>query len=150
LNVRIQPLSVDRRSEWEALYAAYAAFYRVEQSSEMRDRVWSWIMEEPRQVFGLIAVDRMERAIGLAHFREFARPLSATKGGFLDDLFVAPQARGTGAVEALLSAVAAEGRERGWSVIRWITSETNYRARAAYDRVATRTQWLTYDMQPGP
>jgi hypothetical protein len=40
------------------------------------------------------------------------------------------------------------GRQRGWSVIRWITAEANYRARAVYDRKAGRTKWLTYDLKP--
>jgi ribosomal protein S18 acetylase RimI-like enzyme len=88
------------------------------------------------------------RLIGLAHFRPFARPLSATTGGFLDDLFVAPEARGSGAAEALLAELKAIAGQRGWSVVRWITAEDNARARALYDRVATQTQWVTYDLKP--
>jgi hypothetical protein len=38
------------------------------------------------------------------------------------------------------------GAERGWTVIRWITADDDHRARRAYDRVATRTAWVTYDM----
>jgi hypothetical protein len=33
-------------------------------------------------------------------------------------------------------------------VIRWITAENNYRARGVYDRLATRTNWVTYDLLP--
>jgi hypothetical protein len=36
--------------------------------------------------------------------------------------------------------------ERGWPVIRWTTADDNYRARSKYDRLATRTMWVTYDM----
>lgn len=32
--------------------------------------------------------------------------------------------------------------------MRWLTSENNYRARAKYDKVAQRTMFLTYDMEP--
>ena len=39
------------------------------------------------------------------------------------------------------------GRERGWTVIRWITAEDNYRGRAVYDRVAEKTRWLTYEIK---
>ena len=35
----------------------------------------------------------------------------------------------------------------GWSVLRWITADNNYRARSAYDQVATRTAWVTYDIK---
>lgn len=69
-------------------------------------------------------------------------------GGFLDDLFVDPSARGEGSVEALLAALRTIGVERGWTVIRWITADDNYRARAKYDQQARRTPWITYDMTP--
>jgi hypothetical protein len=38
--------------------------------------------------------------------------------------------------------------ERGWAVVRWTTADDNYRARAVYDQLATRTTWITYDMSP--
>ncbi len=85
--------------------------------------------------------------VGLTHFRGFARPLAAATGGFLDDLFVDPAARGSGAAAALIEAVKAEGLRRGWTVIRWITAENNYRARSLYDRMAAKTVWTTYDIK---
>ena len=135
------------RAGWDRLYAGYAEFYGVEQTPVMRDRVWGWIHDPAHEVEGLVA-ERDGDLVGLAHVRAFARPLSATVGGFLDDLFVAPEARGTGAAEALIRAVAEQGRERGWSVIRWITAGDNVRARRLYDRLATQTPWVTYDLKP--
>lgn len=132
------------RSAWSELHAAFAAFYGVQQTDEMRDRVWSWIRDG--QLECRLALDGAGRPIGLTHFREFVRPLFAARGGFLDDLFVAPEARGSGAALALIRAVADIGRERGWNVVRWITRDNNYRARALYDSVASRTDWITYDI----
>ena len=144
LNIRA-PVSKDR-NVWGALYAAYAEFYQVPQTDEMRDLVWGWVMDPSHEVECRLAL-LDGRAVGLAHFRPFARPLAAATGGFLDDLFVAPEARGSGAAEALIRAVEAEGRARGWGVIRWITGEDNTRARALYDRVAESTRWVTYDLK---
>jgi GNAT superfamily N-acetyltransferase len=96
-------------------------------------------------VHGLV-VEGPEGIVGLAHYREFARPSSASVGGFLDDLFVDPSTRGTGVVDALLAALRNIGGTRGWTVIRWITADDNYRARAKYDQQARRTPWVTYDM----
>jgi hypothetical protein len=42
--------------------------------------------------------------------------------------------------------VSAHGRANGWAVIRWITADKNYRARGVYDKLATRTGWITYDI----
>lgn len=135
------------RDQWEKLYQGYAEFYKTEQSAEMRARVWSWLFDPAHEVEGLVAEDADGRLVGLAHCRAFARPLAAATGGFLDDLFVDPHARGSGAAAALIEAVKAKGEERGWSVIRWITAEDNYRARGLYDRVADQTRWVTYDIK---
>ncbi len=53
--------------------------------------------------------------IGLIHFRAVPRPLHGAIGGYVDDMFVAEIARGTGIAEALIEAVKGIGRERGWS-----------------------------------
>ena len=133
-------------AQWSRLYAGYAAFYGVEQTEAMRARVWSWIHNPEHEVEGLVA-ETEGALVGLAHFRAFARPLSASVGGFLDDVFVDPAARGSGVAKALIGAVEAEGRSRGWTVLRWITAENNYRARSVYDALATRTPWVTYDIK---
>ncbi len=145
MTIRIVPLGAHHRPDWEALYAGYAAFYRVTQTPAMRERVWGWIMDPAHEVKAFVAEDTPGHAIGLAHYRPFARPLAAATGGFLDDLFVAPGHRGARIADALIEAVAEEGRRRGWSVIRWITADDNYRGRGVYDRLATRTMWITYD-----
>lgn len=147
--ITIVPLAERHRADWERLYAGYAEFYRVTQTPEMRAKVWGWIMDPAHEVKALVAEDAGGRAVGMAHYRPFARPLSASTGGFLDDLFVDPSLRGQRVADALIEAVAAEGRRRGWSVIRWITADDNYRGRGVYDRLATRTMWITYDKKLG-
>ena len=106
----------------DRLYAGYAAFYQVAQTQAMRDTVWGWLLDPAHGLEALVA-ENDGVLIGLAHFRAFAQPLSASTGGFLDDLFVDPKARGAGAAAALLKAVADVGRARGWTVISWITAE---------------------------
>jgi GNAT superfamily N-acetyltransferase len=136
------------RAAWEALYAGYAGFYRVTQTPDMRARVWSWLHDPDETVECFLALAADGTPVGLAHFREFARPLAASRGCYLDDLFVEPSARGSGVAAALFGALGDEARRRGWSVIRWITAEDNYRARGLYDKLATRTPWVTYDLTP--
>ncbi len=147
MSVTIRPVAKADKAAWEQLYEGYGKFYKVNQTSEMRETVWGWIMDPTEQVHGMVAENQGGAVIGLAHFRPFRRPLSATTGCFLDDLFVDPKARGVGVADALIAAVKAEAAKRGWSVVRWITAEDNYRARGVYDRVAERTKWLTYDIK---
>lgn len=146
--IQVIPAEPRHRQDWDRLYAGYAEFYRVTQTQAMRDTVWSWILDPGHETMALIAEDEAGRALGLAHLRPFARPLAASTGGFLDDLFVDPASRGSGVVQALFTAMKALAAARGWTTIRWITADNNYRGRAVYDRHATRTMWITYDMAP--
>ena len=143
----VRPLRLDDRAQWDALYQGYATFYNVTQTAEMRDTVWSWLHDPGKEPRGLVAARADGTLIGIAHFRPFARPLSATIACFLDDLFVSPDSRGTGAADALIDNVRTIAAGEGWSVVRWITAENNYRGRAVYDRVASRTNWVTYDIK---
>ncbi len=132
-------------SEWARLYAGYAAFYGVTQTEAMRAQVWSWVQDPGHPVQALVARGPAG-LIGLAHARAFSRPLSASTGGFLDDLFVDPAARGGGTARELIAAVRALGQAQGWSVVRWITAADNAAARGLYDQVAQATKWVTYDI----
>lgn len=136
---------VQHRAAWDRLYAGYAAFYKVEQDGAMRDTVWGWIHDPDHAVKAFLALDAAGGPIGLAHYRPFARPLRATMGIYLDDLFVDPESRGTRTADVLIEAVAEEGRRQGASLLRWITADDNYRGRGVYDRLASRTMWVTYD-----
>lgn len=142
----IRSVAADDRAAWDGLYQGYAAFYQVSQTAGMRDTLWSWLMDPDHETCGLVAVGA-DGLIGLTHYRPFARPLSASTGCFLDDLFVDPAARGHGAAEALIDGVRDIAAQNGWSVVRWITAENNYRGRGVYDKVAARTPWVTYDIK---
>lgn len=131
---------------WRALYQSYADFYGSRQSDTDAATVWAWIHDPQHEVAALVVEDEQGQVVGLAHYRPFARPLAASVGCFLDDLFIDPNARGGGAADALLGELRRLAKAHNWSVIRWITADDNYRGRAVYDRHATRTTWVTYDM----
>ncbi|MFE6870412.1 GNAT family N-acetyltransferase [Kitasatospora sp. NPDC057692] len=133
---------------WRELFRGYCAFYRVPAPDEKAGLVWSWLTDPAHELDGLLVRDADGTPVGLAHYRPFVRPLHGAVAGFLDDLFVAPAARGSGAVDLLLARLREIAAERGWNAVRWITAEDNYRARGLYDRVATRIPFVTYDMPP--
>ena len=122
-------------------------YARHHDSDRIADTVWGWIHDSKHEVNALVAKTPDGRLVGLAHYRQMARPLAGAVGGFLDDLFVAPDLRGGGVAEALMARLTEIARERKWQVIRWITAENNYRGRAFYDRIATKTPWLTYEIK---
>jgi predicted N-acetyltransferase YhbS len=133
---------------WRELYGGYAEFYEFDQTDQQAARVWSWIRDPQHEVRALVVRDGGGVPVGLAHYRPFARPLRASIGCFLDDLLVAHEYRGSGAVDALFDELRRLAAAEGWDTVRWITADDNYRARSKYDQVATRTMWITYDMPP--
>jgi len=149
---KVRPAEQRDRDAWGRLFTGYCDFYAWPTSEQHQDLIWSWIFDD-RSIEALVAVPADDRgpAVGLAHLRSWVRPLRGTTSGYLDDLFVAPEARSSGAVDALFEAIGELAVKRGWDVVRWTTAEDNHRAQAAYERVATRTSWVTYDMAPpGP
>lgn len=134
------------RVEWERLYVAYADFYQMTLSDETMATVWSWMVDEDVPFHGLVVRSAEGGLVGLAHYKAIPSPLRGTMVGFLDDLFIEPAYRGSGAIDALMTALKRDGESRGWPFIRWITKDNNYRARALYDRYATRTDWVTYQL----
>lgn len=146
--VKIRPIATKDRPVWEDLFAGYATFYKVEQTAQMRQTVWDWLMDDAHSSNALVACDDTGKVVGFTHYRPFVSQLKAATNGFLDDLYVDPAARGSGAAEALIDGVRAVARDKGWGVVRWITADDNYRGRGVYDKLAARTMWITYDLKP--
>jgi GNAT superfamily N-acetyltransferase len=142
--LEIRTTRAEDRPAWERLYSGYADFYANPLTPERADTLFGWILDPAHSIEGLLALDD-GAPVGLAHFRDMPSPLRGITIGFLDDLFVDPAARGSGAAEALLEEIGRIGTGRGWSVYRWITRENNFRARGLYERTATRTDWVTYE-----
>lgn len=143
----IVPLAAGHEPAWRQLFAGYCRFYQRELTDDHAARVWGWLLDPGHPLEGLVAlVDRAP--VGLAHYRAMPSPVRGAEVGFLDDLFVAPSARGHKVGEALIEAVAEIARRRGWGVVRWITADDNYRARQLYDRLAKKTLWNLYELAP--
>lgn len=145
--VSVRPVEIVDEGRWRELFRGYREFYQLPESEAVVSRVWSWLNDPDHEVRGLVAEADGE-ILGIAHFRQFARPSTGTIGIWLDDLFSVPDARGGGAGRALIQRVAEIAGEEGCSVIRGITASDNHQAQALYDKVGTRTNWVTYDGEP--
>lgn len=143
-------LSVPQKSDhaaWMQLYRGYADYYGMPMTEQTLDTVWDWIHRDDMAFYCRLAKDDAGQAIGLMHYRAMPSPLRGAHIGFLDDLYVDPEHRGSGAVDAMLDALREDARTHGWPFVRWITREQNYRGRAVYDRHATHTDWQTYQLE---
>lgn len=147
----VDDLRPEDRGTWAQLHRGYLEFYETTRPEEVSAVVWSWLQDPDHELEALVVRPAPgAQPVGLAHYRPFARPLHGSTACFLDDLFVAPGARGTGAVDALLGGLQQRCRERGWTHVRWVTRASNRTARSTYDRLAVRTDLVTYDLEAAP
>jgi GNAT superfamily N-acetyltransferase len=142
--VRIEPVSPRWNAQWRAHYGRYADALGEPVDDAIATTVWSWLLARTHGVEGLVAVDEREQLAGFAHFRPFPRTLNGNEACFLDDLWVDEPHRGSGLAAALIDAVGAVARERGWTEVRWVSDERNHRARRLYERVAVDGRLVTY------
>jgi ribosomal protein S18 acetylase RimI-like enzyme len=68
--------------------------------------------------------------------------------GYLEDLFVDPEARGKGIADALIEICAERCRELGMPAMQWATAPDNNRAQQVYDRTGADSELLLeYDLE---
>lgn len=142
----IRPLAASDRADWERLFRAYGEFYETQFDDNVLARVWTLLMSEGSGIDALVAEDS-GRVVGFAHYRSHHDTFTGGRDFFLDDLYVEPEARGAGHATALIDGIAAIAASEGavGGTLRWITAHDNATAQRVYDRVATRTTWVTYE-----
>jgi len=145
MSIEVRPVKDGDFFAWLDVYAKYAEFYETQLTDQKALLLWSWLTAPEHEENGYVAVDG-DRIVGLAHVREFPRPLEGDRGLFLDDLFVVEEERGKGVGAALIQKVRSLAEERGLGVVQWITAQDNSTAQKLYDDVADRTSWVTYEI----
>jgi GNAT superfamily N-acetyltransferase len=141
--VVIRPVSPDERTAWEPLWKGYQTFYEVALSDETTATTWARL-HDPAEPMGVLGAYLDVRLIGIAHYIFHRSCWTVGDYCYLQDLFVAEDARDCGAGRALIEAVEKRAREAGASRIYWLTKEDNTAARALYDRLADRSGFIQY------
>ena len=134
------------------LLRAYCDFYEASPPDEALLALSRALLADPRREgVQLLARDGGGRAIGFATVYWSWATTSAERIGVMNDLYVAPEARGSGAAEALIEACRAECAAHGAGKLTWQTARGNERAQKVYERVgATREQWVDYWLPVSP
>jgi len=145
--MRIEELNHSDKEEWAKLYHGYAEFYEMEMNEDILDTVWSWIHTPDIKFYAIGVRSNDGVLIGFMHFREMPSPLRGKIVGFLDDLFVHPDFRGSGAVQSLFKELRSLAVKNNWPYVRWITATDNSRARKVYDQISAPIDFVTYQMQ---
>lgn len=145
MTVRVRRLEARDKPVWLALFKGYIEFYKATVPEDVIEMTWKRLMEgAPDFHIALVAVDAADRPVGLAHVLFHRSTWSPTQYCYLEDLFVDPAQRTKGAGRALIEATYREADARGCTRTYWATREFNYRARALYDQLATKSVFVQY------
>jgi GNAT superfamily N-acetyltransferase len=143
-DIKIRPLKVSDRADWEELFHGYINFYEAKVPDDIVALTWKRLVGEEDGFLGLVAVDERDRPIGLAHAVFHPSTWSPTTYCYLEDLFVGREARHHGTGRALIEAVYREADKRGATRTYWATKEDNRTARRLYDRVGKLSPFVQY------
>jgi GNAT superfamily N-acetyltransferase len=130
------------------LLRGYCDFYGAAPADEQLLALARALIADPeRDGVQLLARDGDGRAVGFATVYWSWETLAAGRIGVMNDLFVAPEARGSGLAEALIEACRARCAERGAQKLAWQTAPDNHRAQAVYERIGgKRAEWVDYSL----
>ena len=139
----VRPLVAADKAAWLRLWAGYLEFYKAELPQEVTETTFSRLIVPNDDMFGL-AAEQDGRLVGIAHGILHRSTWARGRYLYLNDLFVAPDVRGSGAGRALIEAVYARADAIGAERVYWLTHETNRAARKLYDAVAVNDGFLEY------
>ena len=144
MKISVRPVVSADEAAWLELFRDYIAFYEATVPDDVIALTWERLLSRADNMMALVATDEAGRAVGIAALVFHRSTWSPTGYCYLEDLFVAPAARGNGVGRALIEATYAEADRRGATRTYWTTQGKNATARALYDRLAHLTDFVQY------
>jgi GNAT superfamily N-acetyltransferase len=146
--IEVGPVQEEELETLLPLISAYQHFYEVEDIDNDRNRFFFRRFLAPSEDGELLAA-RGEGGLilGYACLYWHFSSLAAVETVLMNDLFVAPGARGRGIGRALIEASAAAARRRGAAWLEWATAPDNHTAQRLYDSMTgEKSTWLEYEL----
>lgn len=134
---------MNERADWEPLWTGYLDFYRTSVPKQTYDVTWARL-HDPHEAMYVLGAYVGGRLLGIAHYLFHRSCWTVADYCYLQDLFVAVDARKLGLGRTLIEAVEKEARAAGASRVHWLTHESNAIARALYDTLADRPGFIQY------
>lgn len=131
--------------QWRELFLAYGVFYETEFSEDVVAGVWRDLLDPDHPETCFVANERGV-LVGFAHIQRQYDTFRAGTGWFLDDLFVHADYRGRSFARQIINHATSHAARNGGGDMKWITGDTNTQARGLYDKMATQTSWVMYEL----
>ena len=145
--IQVRPVAKTDFAAWKILWDGYNAFYGRHHETalplEITEMTWSRFFDAYEPMHALVAESAGE-LIGLVHFLFHRSTTQVGPSCYLQDLFTAEAARGTGVGRRLINEVYLHARNAGVERVYWHTHETNATAMQLYDKVADKSGFVVY------
>ena len=141
--LQIKPATAADHDQWLPLWQAYLTFYKTQLPAEVSESTWERFLD-PAEPTNLAIAWQGDKAVGIVQFVYHRTNWSIGDGCYLQDLFVSPEVRGTGAGRLLIEHVYAQARDKQCSKVHWLTQETNATAIQLYERIAERPGFIQF------
>ena len=138
----IRALRAADESAWRRLWAGYLVFYNTELPQQLTDDLFERLLKGTPHFAFVAECDGA--VIGFVHALPHASTWSANGYLYLEDLFVDPAVRGSGAGRKLIEAVYEKADRLGLDRVYWHTDTNNKTARTLYDKLATLSDFVQY------
>lgn len=133
--LQIRDAKAADEAAWRGLWAGFLGFYGVALDEGVTAHTWARILDPAHRMTCRMAFDG-DAASGFAIHHHHCSTWVMGDDVYLEDLFVAPEARGRGLGRALIQDLVALGRAHGWNRLYWNTDRDNLEARKLYDTFA--------------
>jgi GNAT superfamily N-acetyltransferase len=146
--IEVGPVQEEEFETLLPLIAAYQHFYEVDEIDSERNRFFFRRFLAPSADGELLAArDETGLILGYACLFWHFSSLAAVETVLMNDLFVAPEARGRGIGRALIEASREVARKRGAAWLEWATAPDNHTAQRLYDSMTNeKSTWLEYEL----
>ena len=144
MTLTIRPLRAGDEPDWRRLWAGYLAFYETTLPETVYATTFARLLDPARPHQNALVAEQGGRLVGLVHYIFHAHNWRVEDVCYLQDLYVDPETRGTGAGRALIEAVYAAADANGTPAVYWLTQDFNTTARQLYDRIAKVTPFIRY------
>jgi GNAT superfamily N-acetyltransferase len=144
--IEVRAASAGDELAWRELWDGYCSFYETSVPAHVTAATWRRLLEPGEPMEALVA-ELGGAVVGFVTYVLHPTTWSVATSCYLEDLFVSPSARGSGAGRALIEAVLERARSGGWDNVYWHTRSGNARARVLYDSFAEADDFVRYVVQ---
>lgn len=144
--VQVRALSLSDFDSWLPLWNGYLEFYETQLDTEITRHTFERLTGGHPNMHGALALNDAGMAVGMVTWLTHPGTWSKDDYVYLEDLFVSDEARGSGAGRALIEHVEQWAKSAGAAKVYWLTAETNKKAQLLYDRLATKTGFIHYQI----